>query len=124
MGQKGISMFKSFTAVLILVMAAFTLIAYQNCGSRIPQATSSSGGISAGSDQTVTLTGKVTQENLDGCNFLFYGDNNQPYQVLNLSSDLKVDGKRLQIEAVPRDDMVSTCMKGSIVEAVKAEEIQ
>ena len=117
-------MFKSFTAVLLLGVTAFAVVAYQNCGSRSVQATNAAGVASPGSNnEPVTITGKISQENLDGCKYLFYDESNQPYQLVNLSPDLKVDGKRLKMDVVPRDDMVTTCMKGSVIEVIKAEEI-
>jgi hypothetical protein len=99
------------------------IMAFQNCGQpgTSSQASTQATEVTTGA---VTMTGTVQQSQVDGCRFLISvqdeNGNGKNYIPLDMDSRLLVAGNTVAISGTVRDDIVSTCMAGPILQVDQA----
>jgi lipopolysaccharide export LptBFGC system permease protein LptF len=67
----------------------------------------------------VSFQGTVSYKTFEGGFFAIDGDDGNGYDPINLPDEYAVDGLRVQVSALIRDDLASFHMWGSIVEIVE-----
>src|SRR6267142_902880 len=73
---------------------------------------------------TINVTGTVTHYDLEGGFWAIKGDDGRTYDpVAGLPTEFQKEGLRVRMEAVPRPDMVSVHMVGTLVEIKKIERL-
>ena len=64
----------------------------------------------------VTFTGTITYQQLEGGFWGIIGKEGEKYNPVNLPADFKKEGLRVRVIALPKKDMVSIRMWGTIIE--------
>ncbi len=73
--------------------------------------------------QSISFTGTVTYFNLEGGFYAIAGDDGTNYDPTNLAPEYVVDGLRVHVDALVRDDLVSTHQIGPIIDIVNIQTI-
>jgi len=73
----------------------------------------------------INVTGTVTHFDLEGGFWAIKGDDGKTYDPVGsgLPTEFQKEGLRVRVEAVPRPDMVSVHMTGTLVEIKKIERL-
>ena len=73
---------------------------------------------------TINVTGTVTHIDLEGGFWSIKGDDGKTYDpVAGMPTEFQKEGLRVRVEAIPRPDMVSVHMVGTLVEIKKIERL-
>lgn len=76
-----------------------------------------------GDDGTISTTGRIVFNDLEGGFYAILGDNGGRYDPINLPKDFQKASTRVRVVLRPKPDMMSFHMWGTIVEIVKIEKV-
>jgi heat shock protein HslJ len=74
-------------------------------------------------DDYVAFVGTVKWQVLEGGFYAIDADDGQKYEPINLPSEYQVNGLRVRVTAIERDDMASINMYGTIIEIISISEL-
>jgi hypothetical protein len=105
----------------VIALGVFSLIlGYQNCGARnLPIDSGLNGG--GGTGSRIVVQGTLEKSLIDGCKFLLRSPEGQYFIPVKLDPALQLDGTTLLIEGSLREDIVTTCMGGTVLQVEKAQ---
>jgi hypothetical protein len=111
------------STTVVLVLTFGMLLAYQNCGTKL-QSQNQSGAIS--SVAAITVNGTVQKSMVDGCNYLVCSNDNvsggtKCFIPTKMDPSLLKDGNVVTVKGVIRDDMMTACMAGPVLEVQNAD---
>jgi hypothetical protein len=72
-------------------------------------------------DHVVSLTGRVERVDLEGGCTVLRGDNGTTYQLMGGDPDVVKPGASVQIRGRVRDDIMTTCQMGPVLEVLSAQ---
>jgi hypothetical protein len=109
-----------FLPAVVAIGVLGLILSYQNCGSQKLQGDPSAIGIDAKSGQVV-IQGTLEKSAIDGCRYLLRSDDGQYFIPVKLASEFQQEGANLLIEGTLREDIVTTCMGGTVLQVDKAQ---
>ena len=107
-----------YLALVFILATIGMMAAYQNCGTKHanndPMATTDS-------SSSITISGTVEQSDLDGCKLLIKADTGEYYIPVRSNTALLKPGATVKVTGLLRDDIVTTCMKGNVIQVDEAQ---